>query len=261
MDHLEDILIYRNILERCPNPADDRYAPGDFIVKIGEYFLNAPYVGGSLEHDGPERLTVNLRTFDCFTFVETCLALARHLLSQKDAWQDFPDLLLRIRYRGGILNGYASRLHYFSDWLDDNSRKRILQDMTPAFGGMPCIKKINYMTQHPDFYPALSNPVILKQMTEIEKALTDRPRYVMPLSVLADREGLIKAGDIIGIAASEEGLDVLHAGLAVRHEGTLHLLHASQQAGRVIASPESLDTYLRQGKSRAGILVGRMNAL
>jgi len=40
-------------------------------------FPGAPYQTGTLEMPGREKLVVNLHAFDCTTFVETVLALAR----------------------------------------------------------------------------------------------------------------------------------------------------------------------------------------
>lgn len=262
MDHPEDLLIYQSLLRSLPKQADHHPWPAaDLMVTIGKYFLDTPYIAAPLEQHDPEDLIVNLRAFDCFTFVETCLALTCHFYAGNPDWQTFKAQLLRIRYRGGILNGYVSRLHYFSDWLYDNACQGILQDITRQIGGIPYTKKIDYMTQHTGSYPALSDPAAQKQMATVEKALTKRPRYLLPLARLAVQERLIQEGDIIGIATTEEGLDVIHTGLAFRRGKTLHLLHASQQAGKVIVSPEPLDAYLRQNQGRTGILAGRVHVL
>ncbi|HPN47811.1 MAG TPA: DUF1460 domain-containing protein, partial [Bacteroidales bacterium] len=48
---------------------------GQRIIAIASYFMGSPYITGSLEAPGEERLQVNLRAFDCLTLVETVLAL------------------------------------------------------------------------------------------------------------------------------------------------------------------------------------------
>ena len=50
---------------------------GNLIVEIGRLFINVPYKAGTLENLGKEKLIVNVPGFDCTTFVETVLALAR----------------------------------------------------------------------------------------------------------------------------------------------------------------------------------------
>ena len=45
--------------------------------------------------------------------------------------------LVASRYRGGTLSDYASRLHYFDDWIDDNESRKRLANLTQALGGEP----------------------------------------------------------------------------------------------------------------------------
>ena len=48
------------------------------MLEIGKFFLGTPYVAGTLETKGAEHLVVNLREYDCVTFVENVVALAWH---------------------------------------------------------------------------------------------------------------------------------------------------------------------------------------
>ena len=129
--------------------------PGQFILRIGRFFLGTPYGTGTLETEGAERLVVNLRELDCFTFVENVVVLALVSKSRQKSFEVFCRLLRKTRYRQGRLQGYASRLHYFSDWIHDNEKKGIIKDVTAEIGGRPWRKTVNFMTTHPDLYPAL----------------------------------------------------------------------------------------------------------
>jgi len=97
---------------------------GDLIVEIGRLFINKPYKGGTLDNVGKEKMIVNVSAFDCTTFVETVLALARCVADGKISHNQFMRNLKLIRYRQGKINGYSSRLHYFTDWLRDNEQKK-----------------------------------------------------------------------------------------------------------------------------------------
>jgi hypothetical protein len=260
MYRLEDILIVEHVLECVHDPAETEAHPGRLTAEVGKYFLGTPYTGGTLERKGAEELTANLQTFDCFTFVESCLALTLLILHRRRTWNDFTALLQKARYRDGKIDGYASRLHYFSDWLADNVRKGILRDMAPELGGVALKKGIRYMTGHAGAYPSLSDPETLRQMEEVEHGLTEQPPCFLPTATLEQREHRIQEGDILGITTEEEGLDVMHAGLAVYRGEALHLLHASQQAGKVLISEETLGEYLRSNAKRTGVLVGRIKA-
>ena len=61
--------------------------------------------------------------------METVLALVRSARSGKLHAREFRRTLQSIRYRGGKIDGYASRLHYFTDWIIDNQKKKTLKDV------------------------------------------------------------------------------------------------------------------------------------
>ena len=94
----------------------------NFTLHFARKFLGKPYVASTLEVNREEQLVVNTRQLDCTTLVENVVALTlctqRHLYSARD----FMNALVELRYRGGVLDGYASRLHYFTDWIEDNTR-------------------------------------------------------------------------------------------------------------------------------------------
>lgn len=130
---------------------------GDLLAGIALTFLDVPYKEATLEGSGRENLVVNFRQFDCFTFVESMLALARWFTSGKKSPREYLRQLKLIRYRGGIIDGYSSRLHYFTDWLCDNGKKKILADITGTLDGRSRRRKIDFMTKNIKLYPALRN--------------------------------------------------------------------------------------------------------
>jgi len=233
-------------------------AAGERILALGRHFLDAPYASKTLETDGPEALVINLRQFDCFTFVEHCIALTRLFSSHRVSFARYREALTCIRYRRGRLDGYASRLHYFSDWLFDNQRKGILKDISFALGGQPFLKKIHFMTAHPDQYSALKDRDVYRQLQAAERRMQRRVRHYIPKAALKTMEGRIADGDLIGITTRTEGLDVTHAGIAVYVGQRLHLLHASSLAGRVVISSETIDRHLNDNETCSGIMVARM---
>ena len=145
------------------------------MLEISKYFLGTPYVAGTLETEKAEHLVVNLREYDCVTFVETVVALAWHLKSRKKTFEAFRRSLQKIRYRQGRLQGYSSRLHYFSDWMHDNQKKGTVRNVTVEIGGRPFRKTMTYMTTHPDLYPPLKNAANLRRMKSVERMISKRP--------------------------------------------------------------------------------------
>jgi hypothetical protein len=232
--------------------------PGERMLEIGKFFLGTSYGSGTIETKGTEHLVFNLRKFDCFTFVENVLALAKHLKSREKSFEAFRSLLQKIRYRQGRLYGYPSRLHYFSDWIYDNQKKGILKDITKEIGGRPIKKTVDFMTAHPEFYPQLKNGANLRRMKSVERVIGKRRRFFIPKKALMRFEDWIRDGDIIAITTHRVGLDVQHVGFATKVRNRIHLLHASSKEGKVVLSQKTLYRYLMQSKARSGIIVARV---
>ena len=243
-------------VDRHKQASKDR--PGDLFLRAGRYFLGAPYEAKTLDAPGPEQLIINLRAFDCFTLVENCCALAIMIHAGKTRFDDFAATLQSLRYRDGLIAGYPSRLHYFSDWLQNNGKEKYLQNMTQTLGGRSFRKVVNFMTSHPELYPPLQNTAAFSQMIAVERRLSRNIQHFLPKEEFIHWEERIMDGDILAVTAVQEDLDVCHVGIAFRLEGRLHFLHASQQAGQVVVSPETLVDYLHQSPHRSGIMAARL---
>jgi hypothetical protein len=230
---------------------------GEAMIVTGKQFLDTPYEASTLELGTPEALVVNLRGLDCTTFVENVLAISRMKIAGQKDWESYLQTLEQIRYRDGGIQGYPSRLHYFTDWIRDNQEKGLVKDITAEIGGISVVKQINFMGTHPELYPALGQEDHLEKIRNIEASLSSRALYVLPAEEVTGREGSLRDGDIIALATSIQGLDVTHTGIALRRsDGRVHLLHASTE-GAVVISEEPLSEYLKKIKGNTGIIVAR----
>jgi cell wall-associated NlpC family hydrolase len=230
---------------------------GKIMAAIGRTFLTTPYVARSLEEPGPEHLVVNLRGFDCLTFVENSLALARCVRLRRDGFSDFRAQLTSLRYRGGIIDGYPSRLHYFTDWLGDNHARGNVEDITERVGGVRYRKAINFMTEHRTMYPQLADTGFVRSIGEAERRLSSLEQISVPANAVAAVQPLLQDGDIIGTTTSMEGMDVSHTGMVVLEGTVCRFLHAPLSGGEVVLSPGSLADYVASIKKTTGIVVGR----
>lgn len=235
----------------------DKSPFGDSIVEIGRLFIGKPYQSGTLENPGKEKLIINISAFDCTTFVETVLALARCATEDRFSPDAFKKNITSIRYRGGKINGYSSRLHYFTDWLNESEKKKILINISRRLGGKLQRKKINFMTAHKKSYPALENKKQLAEMGTVEQNLSSRTFHLIEKNKVSAIKEKIKNGDIIAFTTNQHGLDIAHVGFTVRQGSNLHLLHASQKEGNVVISKKTLIAYLKSNKKFSGIIVAR----
>ena len=229
------------------------------ITSIGKSFLGTTYVAQTLEINEEEKLVINLREFDCTTYVENVLTLSLMAKRETYDFETFTNLLRNIRYRDGELNGYGSRLHYFTEWIADNTKKGLVKDITADLGGLPVNKEINFMSTHRDLYPMLKDDANYESILQAENRMNQHSVYFVPQDQVANIEDRIEDGDIIALATSIKGLDVTHTGYAIRQEsGRIHLLHASS-SGQVEISKKPLAEYLKGVKRNTGIIVARPN--
>lgn len=230
----------------------------DIVTEIAKSFIGVKYTANTLEPPGREQLIVNLQTFDCVTFYENSLVLARCIKKNKMTFDDYKKELQFIRYRGGIIDEYPSRLHYTSDYIYDNEKKGVLKDLTKDIGGILFKKKVNFMSTHPESYPRLKKfPEFVKAIQKIENEINTRMIYHIPKANVKRTASQIKNGDIIGITTTIEGIDCSHTAIALWQNKKLHLLHAPVPGKKVQITEIPLWEYLTKITKDAGIIVAR----
>ena len=228
------------------------------VLRNALTFLGRPYVAHTLEEGNEERLVMNLDEVDCTTYVEYVLALT---LAEGDTLRA-KDYLRRIRYRGGVIEGYTSRLHYITEWIADGARKGFFEDITALHGRDSLKVELSFMSSHPEAYRHLKDsPTRVAQMKSIEQRLSGQSVRYLPKDKIP-REGLpwIKNGDVLCITTSIPGLDVVHLGFAYYKEGKLHLLHASSSHKKVLVSEDSFADMFSRNKTWTGVRVLRINS-
>lgn len=236
---------------------------GPDVLALARHFINRPYVAGTLEGNNPEKLVVNLRQLDCATLVETVGALVMTKRQGGDKFSDFCRNLENIRYRDGHINGYLSRLHYFTWWKHYNMQRGIISEVKVADKfNVPLYININFMSKHPEKYPHLvAHPEDIDSIAAMERAICGRDGTYIPkrfTSLSKTQLPQIQNGDIIAIVTSKQGLDYAHLGFSVwGKDGKLHLLNASMIYKKVVEDSISLHDYLSKHKSFIGIRVFR----
>jgi hypothetical protein len=238
---------------------------GERTATVGQALLGTRYKSFTLEIDNRiEAPSVNFDGLDCWTFFETSLAFARMLNEPEENWT--PGMLLRYietdRYRSGVCTGeYLSRLHYLEDWLYDNDRRSLVEDLTRKLGGGTVPHSAREMSVGWRHYRYLAaNKSLLGPLARMEANVSSRPLYQIPKSRVAKIEGKLQTGDIIGIVSRDRsGLySTSHVGLALRTSDGLHFMHASSpgNSGRVVVDAR-LSKYLYRYRTDSGILVAR----
>lgn len=244
------------------------HAPlGRAAIRVGELAAGTRYEAQTLESylraggdpAASEPLTLSLTRFDCVTLVEACLAVAR-AAAKRDvpSWESFGREVERMRYRGGERRGYASRLHYFSEWIADGEKRGLVRDLGRELGGVADTRPLRFMSSHRDSYPALVHDAVFREIGELERGLDGHPRHVVPTARIPAVAARIETGDVLAFATATPGLDVTHAAFAYRDAaGVLRVLHAPLSGGVVEVTTATLPDYVAAIRRSTGILVAR----
>jgi hypothetical protein len=233
---------------------DQSQAVGELLIKAAEKHLGKPYLAHTLDKTLEEKIVVRMDGFDCTTLIETVLAQVK----SKD---DVKSHVQKTRYRNGIIEDYASRIHYFTEWIYENEKNGIVTDVTSSIKySKPYSFTANYMSRNRSKYIQLKNDDI--QLNKI-KAMQDRINQYkwnyIPKSEVNKCYNSINNGDIIVITTNIPGLETSHLGFAYKKDQQIHLLHASLDEKKVVITTKSLQQYLMNNPKQTGIMVVRVN--
>ena len=232
----------------------------EILQTVSTKLLGATYREGLLDRGETEKLFVSLTEFDCVLFVETVLAFSRNLRSPSPSYDNFVEKLQEVRYVNGNLDGYCSRLHYFSEWIRNNQERNIVRDLTSELGGVPLHKTLNFMSSNWQKYPRLKNneanyQCILAMEQKLEIELRSQPLRYIPSHKIRSIYSLLKAGDIIAVTTDLTGLDATHTGLVYPTANGIGLIHASPSGYVKVAT--DLQRYVEGVDHAIGIMVAR----
>lgn len=222
--------------------------------------LGTPYVAHTLEAD-EEVLTINIHELDCLTFIESLYALTRATLNHRYSWRDYAANIENVRYRGGTMGDYSSRIHYISEWIIDNHMRGNLVEITPDLPHADyMVKNIDYMSKNPGQYRQLKNDTAMVEKIKRYELRQHRFPY-LKRAWLNDKDvkAALRSGDFISLVTKADGLDVSHNGIViVDDKGDPYLLDASMSGGKVMLESKPLYKFLERSKTNIGVRVFRM---
>jgi hypothetical protein len=252
----EDFVIFDKYMAEMKPKKD--LPMGQLITESALFFLGVPYVESTLEKE-LEGLVVNLREMDCATLVDNAIALSRTIKSDKPTFGNFCLHLQQLRYRKGFPFGYLSRLHYTSDWIYVNDKRKIVRDINKEIGGIPLKLDVSFMSTHPDSYLQLKgNPPLIERIAETEKEINARTTYYfIPRDKVDASAGKMQPGDVVCFTTAIKGLDTSHVGIIYKEGNRLTFIHASSLQKKVVVESATLKEYVRKGKNTTGIMLAR----
>ncbi len=227
------------------------------IAFYAERQLGITYVGGLLDEPESEQLVVTLEGSDCVLFTEMSQALTLTTIRQKEDFEDFASNLQRLRYRDGHMDGYISRLHYFSDWLMTNQEEGLITILFQD-EGLPVIEPPFFMSRNRENYRHFAeNDELYEKIRAMEASLAGRELAYIPQERIPEFEHRLHTGDIIGFVTTIEGLDITHTGL-VRMEGDRAGFYHASTVGAVIVDEKTIHEYATDRRAVKGLVAARL---
>jgi len=247
----QDIIANANDRKVCANLIEaaqksdfpDEGNAGDRMITVAKQLLGTRYVASTLEKGLDEPLTITASGLDCTTLVELTMAVALTSYQSEPTFDDLAQNLEYLRYRNGKRDGYISRLHYFYEWIVNNEKKGLVENITKNLGGVKKELNLSFMSSNPKYYPFEEGSEQQQSLAEIEKQLNEKDFWIIPKNKLKQASSGIQNGDIIAFVANRSDLDFYHNGLAYWENGDLHVLHASSVAEEVVISDEPLHKF------------------
>ena len=234
MKHAQPRDLSRHRVAQLLSKKESEHSIGSCIETLSRYFLGRGYKPNPLigSADTAEVFTAALDGFDCVTYIETVVALAR--ASNVD---DFNDRLREIRYEQGRIQ-WDRRNHYMSLWIRNNVREGIVT--TVEVPDLPTLSRERVLNVIPGLDPQRT------RLTCVPKAAAPR------------LERYLQSGDLIFFASTRKNLDIFHAGIIVRNGKKVLMRHASRSQGSVVE--EQLSEFLKANRM-AGVIVVRPQAV
>ena len=230
MKHEQPLGLIDRRVEQLLSMTKGDHCIGSRIEVLSRHFLGRPYKVNPLigSANTAEVFTASLDGFDCVTYIETVVALAR--ASNVDY---FIECLRQIRYEQGRIE-WERRNHYMTGWIRNNVRAGIVKPLS-----IPAV-------------PVVTKERVLNVVAGLDAQRT-RLKCV-PKRAVPRLEAHLQSGDLIWFVSTRKNLDVFHAGIIVRDGKRILMRHASRSQGGVVE--QELREFLKTNRM-AGVIVVR----
>lgn len=220
---------------------------GERCVYVAKALAGSPYQSPR-DNDSIGTMVVDLHGFDRLGFVNNVLAIAMASRKSVPAVRDYEDALESFSRRKGEDNGFPAQLIYGADWIVDNVYRGNLKELTEYLtGGGFKTKTLDYVTRHPDEYPALKNPAVLDKVRMAEMGYRSHriPHLKKQSAGNKSLHELMNDGDIIMMLSNDVDFDLYDVGFVELVDGVPHLIHVTHDTGLVTVDPYPLQRLFK----------------
>ena len=199
--------------------------------------------GKAADNDSVGTIVIRLDSLNQREFIYTALAAAKTAGLTVASLREFEKNLEDISRRKGVDEGFPSQFFYGSDWIVDNVYRGNLKEMTEYLeGGSSRTKTLDYVSRHPEEFPALANPEILDKVKVVEFGYRSHRIPHLKKQSIGNKtiKELLHNGDIIIMNPPETDFDIYDIGIVSMENGEPYLIHISRETNEIMQDPYPL---------------------
>lgn len=225
---------------------------GERCLAAAKELAGTPY-GANGDNDEEGTIMVNLHEFDRMGFANNVMAIAYGSMKTAPRGEEYASYLERYSRKKGEDKGFTSQYLYGADWVVDNVYRGNLKEMTEYLpGGGFKVKTLDYVSHHPEEYPALKDSTVYDKVKMTEMGYRSHRIPHMKKQSAGNRQlhELMENGDIIMMLTNEMDRDVYDIGFVEMRGGEPYLIHISHESGKVEEDPYPLSRLFKIDNQR-----------
>lgn len=219
---------------------------GERIVRAAESFIGKPSDDYYMK-DSTAVLRINLESATPLMLVNNAIALAKASQSPGNpSWRNFVSSFQDISCRKGEDEGFPSIMYHTSDWINDNSFRGNLKELTENFSGnIDKMKSLDEMTRYRNKFAALHDSLTFEKVRMTEMGFRTHRVPVLKKETIKNKDVQedLKDGDIIILVPNRDGIDMYDMGIVVIRNDGPHLIHVHPQTNVIEETPDNLMRY------------------
>lgn len=220
---------------------------GDKIVAAAKALSGIPR-GKAADNDSLGTIMVRLDSLNQRELIYLSMAAARTAELTVPSLREFEKNLEYVSRRKGIDEGFSSQFLYGSDWIVDNVYRGNLKDMTEYLdGGSSRTKTLDYVSRHPEEFPALADSVTADKVRVIEFGYRSHRIPHLKKQSIGNKtvKELLYNGDIIIFNPPETDFDIYDIGFVSMENGEPYFIHISRETDTVRLDPYPLSRLFK----------------
>ena len=215
---------------------------GDRIVAAAKAMQGIPF-GKAADNDSVGTLVIRLDSLNQREFIYMAIAAAKTAQLSVPTLREFENNLEDVSRRKGKDEGFHSQFLYGADWIIDNVYRGNLKEMTEYLdGGSYKTKTLDYVSRHPQEFPAMNNPEVADKVKVVEFGYRGHRIPHLKKQSIGNKnvKELMQNGDIIIMNPHDTDFDIYDIGIVSFENGNPYMIHISKETNKVALDPYPL---------------------